>query len=115
MSSVGLDQRVIAKDGYPLAATRSVVALNIAPGQTQDALIGIPPTAAGKFALLDSNLFLHNSGLDGFGGMMAFINLGTTTPPPARTSNNFRPVDAKSNQRHGRCSSLGRYPWRYRR
>lgn len=83
MSSVGLDQRVIAKDGYPLAATRSVVALNIAPGQTQDALIGIPPTAAGKFALLDSNLFLHNSGLDGFGGMMAFINLGTTTPPPA--------------------------------
>ncbi len=89
ISLLGLDQRLIAMDGYPRAFTRRMVGMNIAPGQTQDALVVVPPTAAGKFALFDSNLILHNSSVSGYGGMLTFVNLSTTPPSaagPATTS-----------------------------
>ncbi len=83
LSLLGMDQRLIAKDGFPYTYTRRSVAANIAPGETQDALVVVPPGAAGKFALYDSNLILHTSSTTGYGGMLTFINLGTVTPPSA--------------------------------
>jgi hypothetical protein len=82
MGLLGLRQNFIAKDArlLPTSAVR-VTAETLAPGQTGDALVTVPATA-GKFALYDANLALHNNAGAGIGGMLTFVN---ATPGAAST------------------------------
>lgn len=74
MGLLGLRQNFIAKDARALpTAAVSVTAETLAPGQTGDALATIP-ASAGKFALYDANLSLHNDAGAGIGGMLTFVN-----------------------------------------
>jgi FtsP/CotA-like multicopper oxidase with cupredoxin domain len=84
MSTLGLSQTIIAQDGQPYAYSHNVVAETIATGQTLDTIITIPGSALqdDQFVLYDANMLLHNSTAAGFGGMMAFLTVGTGTPPP---------------------------------
>ena len=83
MSTLGLSQTIIAQDGQPYAYSHNVVAETIATGQTLDTIITIPGSAlqGDQFALYDANMLLHNSTDAGFGGMMAFLTVGTGAPP----------------------------------
>jgi len=85
MSTLGLSQTIIAQDGQPYAYSHNVVAETIATGQTLDTLIPVPASAleGDQFALYDANMLLHNTTAAGFGGMMAFLTVGTGTPPPS--------------------------------
>ena len=82
MGLLGLDQLLLASDGSPFPASRSVVAKTIAAGETLDAIATVPLTAPGdaRYALYDTNLLLHNSGQAGFGGMLTFLAIGPGTP-----------------------------------
>ena len=89
MAVLGLHQHVIANDGSPLPAERTMVAETIAPGQTQDVLISVPATAATstRYPVYDAALALNNSNVNGMGGMLAFIDAtgsptGTDTTGP---------------------------------
>jgi hypothetical protein len=77
MATLGLRQNFIAKDGSPLPQfNHNVAAETLAPGQTADALVQVPATAApgSRYALYDANLLnLRNSSQPGFGGMMSFV------------------------------------------
>ncbi len=81
MSLLGLNQNVIATDGSPLANAFTYVADSIAPGQTLDTITTIPAatTAGSRFALYDASLVQHNNNGAGFGGMLTFIQAGTST------------------------------------
>ncbi len=83
MSTLGLSQTIIAQDGQPYAYSHKMVAETIATGQTLDTLITIPGSAlqGDQFVLFDANMLLHNSIDQGFGGMMALLNVGTGIPP----------------------------------
>jgi FtsP/CotA-like multicopper oxidase with cupredoxin domain len=86
MGLLGLDQSVIATDGYPYLYPRQVVTWTIAPGQTTDTLVALPlladaPAGGGAYLLHDSSLMLHNSAGGGFGGMMTYIKPTTATEP----------------------------------
>lgn len=90
MAMLGARQTLIAEDGSALQFSLPVVAKTIAPGQTTDAIVTVPPTTAdgSKFALYDGSLMLHNYGNDkAFGGMLTFVNVaaapgaGDTTGP----------------------------------
>jgi len=85
MSTLGLSQTIIAQDGQPYTYSHKVVAESIATGQTLDTLITVPASAleGDQFALYDANMLLRNSNAAGFGGMMAFLKVGTGTPPPS--------------------------------
>jgi hypothetical protein len=77
MAVLGLRQNFVAKDaGLLPTLTRNVAAETLAPGQTGDALVMLPASAAdgSKFALYEGNLKLYNNG-DGsrFGGMLTFV------------------------------------------
>ncbi|MEZ4866172.1 MAG: multicopper oxidase domain-containing protein [Caldilineaceae bacterium] len=95
MALLGLHQTVIAMDGSPLAYSHRMVAETIAPGQSADVIVTIPnatlaPDGA-KFPLYDGDLLLHNSssaGMGGrltgsnpagYGGMLTFLAVGTST------------------------------------
>ena len=82
MGLLGLRQNFIAKDARLLPTSAvGVTAETLAPGQTGDALVTVPATA-GKFALYDANLALHNNAGAGIGGMLTFVN---ATPGAAST------------------------------
>jgi FtsP/CotA-like multicopper oxidase with cupredoxin domain len=86
MGLLGLDQSVIATDGYPLLYPRQAVTWTIAPGQTTDTLVALPllaeaPAGGGEYLLYNGNLMLHNGAGGGFGGMMTFITPITDTGP----------------------------------
>ncbi|MBI5069291.1 MAG: multicopper oxidase domain-containing protein [Deltaproteobacteria bacterium] len=89
MALLGLDQTLVAQDGNPLSIPRRAVAETVAPGQTLDALVAVPPTApaGARYPLYDASLMLVNtSGLGtaaGFGGMLTFLAVGTAPPPAA--------------------------------
>ncbi len=99
MSVLGLHQVLVATDGSPFSMSRGLVAETLGPGQTADAIVTVPggATAGSKFALYDANLMLRNSSAAGFGGMLAFLTVGTATPPgndttgPATTSTGLAP------------------------
>ena len=77
MGTLGLRQNFIAKDGSALpTANVGVTAETLASGQTGDALITVP--AAGRFAMYDASLSLHNSNAPGIGGMLTFVNAGAS-------------------------------------
>jgi len=83
---LGLDQSIIATDGFPLLYPRQVVTWTVAPGQTTDTLVSLPlladaPSGGGEYLLYDSNLMLHNGAGGSFGGMIAYITPITDTGP----------------------------------
>jgi FtsP/CotA-like multicopper oxidase with cupredoxin domain len=84
MSTLGLSQRAIAVDGRDFAYPHRMVSETIAPGQTLDALVTIPASAADgtKYALYDGNLLLRNTNASGLGGMLTFLTVVPSTPPP---------------------------------
>lgn len=86
MGLLGLDQSIIATDGFPLLYPRQAVTWTIAPGQTTDTLVSLPliadaPAGDGEYLLYESSLMLHNGAGGGFGGMMTFITPITDTGP----------------------------------
>ena len=85
MTTLGVDQQVIANDGSPLTYPHRMVAETFGPGQTVDILVDVSAGAVqgSKYPLYDGNLMLHNSAAPGFGGMLTFINVGTDPVPGA--------------------------------
>ena len=78
MSLLGGSQQIIAYDGNLLKYPHTVAAETFGPGQTVDALVRTTGMAAGsKLAVYDANLLLNNSTATGFGGMLAYINVGS--------------------------------------
>jgi hypothetical protein len=83
MSTLGLNQTIIAQDGFPYARSHKMVAETIATGQTLDTLVTIPAGAAGgtMYSIYDANMLLkNNSGTgtlnSGTGGMLTFLTIG---------------------------------------
>jgi hypothetical protein len=83
MSTLGVGQKAIAIDGSSFTHPHSMVSETIAPGQTLDAIVTIPASAATdtKYALYDGNLLLRNTNASGLGGMLTFLTVGTPPPP----------------------------------
>jgi FtsP/CotA-like multicopper oxidase with cupredoxin domain len=79
MSTLGLSQLLVGQDGSATAYPHAVVAETIAPGQTLDAIVSIPASAAlgAQFPLYDASLFLRNNKGTatnaGLGGMLTFL------------------------------------------
>lgn len=76
MTLLGMHQRVIATDAYPLNYPYEAVALNTASGQTWDTIATIPAgTEVGSmFPLYNRNLYVTNAGSFP-GGMTTFISV----------------------------------------
>ncbi len=93
---LGLRQSVLAADGSPSAYPRGMVAETLAPGQTADVLVVLPPTAAAstKYAVYDAALTLNNNGGADFGGMLAFIN---AAPNTTSTGDTVGPITSNVN------------------
>jgi len=83
MATLGIAQSAIATDGFVSPNPHSMVAETIATGQTLDALVTIPASAATntRYALYDANLMLRNSAATGLGGMLTFLKVGTAATP----------------------------------
>lgn len=97
MAVLGADQRVVALDGSQLKngavdISRRYVAETFGPGQTADAIVTVPTTAADrKLAVYDASLTLHDNNTAGTGGMLTFVNVtgsgsGTDVSGPATRS-----------------------------
>jgi len=91
MGVLGLRQVFVAKDASLLPTlNHNVVAETLAPGQTGDAIVTVPGSAAdgSKFAVYDASLNLFNSNAAGLGGMLTFVTATGTTavPGPAVTA-----------------------------
>lgn len=97
MGLLGLEQKLIARDGSPSTYPFKVVAQTIGPGETFDALVSVPavpPVGTTSYLLYDTSLRLHNNSARAavgapvsFGGMMSVISLGAGGPPtPAPTT-----------------------------
>ena len=99
MGVLGTQQRVLSSDGNALPFEESAVAKTIAPGETVDAIVSIP--AAGKYAVYDTSMLLHNNGpstagqID-FGGMMTFIEAGDAISAQAPTTSGTTLTPAKT-------------------
>ncbi len=80
LAVLGLHQRVLAADGSLLPSPRTMVAETLAPGQTADVLVTLPPTTATstRYPIYDGALVLNNSTGSAIGGMLAFINASGT-------------------------------------
>ncbi len=82
MALLGASQVVVGAGGHPRPAPQPLVAETVAPGQTLDAIVTVPATAADgtRLALYDAALKLHNGSgagaLAGFGGMLTFLQVG---------------------------------------
>jgi len=92
MSLLGFSQRAVATDGNLFGYSYSIASETIAPGATLDAIVSIPVSIAGgsRFALYDASLMLrNNTGLNtfaGFGGMLTFMDVGTSSGPGPDTT-----------------------------
>ena len=93
MSTLGVDQEVIALDGKPLDYSFRVAGATIGPGQTSDRMVTIPAEAGtqgtSRYPLYDGSMLLHNNGAPGFGGMLTFLTVADGDPPatgPTTTS-----------------------------
>ncbi len=81
MTVLGADQRVVALDGSRLEnggvdISRRYVAETFGPGQTADAIVTVPATAADRrLALYDASLTLHNNTTAGTAGMLTFLQV----------------------------------------
>jgi hypothetical protein len=107
MALLGLEQAVIANDGFPLAFQHKMVAETIGPGQTSDVLVSVAATEpqGRKFALYDGNFLLHNSAQAGYGGMLTFISVGAPPAPgPDVTGPNTSGMGLTPNPTNGSVS-----------
>jgi FtsP/CotA-like multicopper oxidase with cupredoxin domain len=77
MTMLGMRQRVIGRDAYPLTYPYDVVAETIPAGSTLDTIATVPGSAASgaKFPLYNRQLHLTN-GANFPGGMLTFIQVG---------------------------------------
>lgn len=91
MSVLGANQTQLATDGHRLPADRHFVAETFGPGETADVLVHVPTTAAAgtKLMVFDGGISLFNNGKKtnlatarSLGGMMTFIEVGTSTGTP---------------------------------
>ncbi len=84
MGVLGADQRLVAVDGSRLAnggtdISRHYVAETFGPGQTADAVVTVPVTAADRrLAVYDASLSLNNARSAGLGGMLTSIAVSGT-------------------------------------
>lgn len=69
----GLRMNLIAEDGNPYAYSRPQTSAILPAGKTLDALV--QPAAAGRYALFDRRLFMHNAGISP-GGLLQFLAVG---------------------------------------
>ena len=76
MGMLGLDQTIIAANGYLLPYSHGVVAETVPPGSTLDAIMIMP--ASGTYPLYDANQHIDNNGASGFGGMFTLVSPGTS-------------------------------------
>ncbi len=91
MSVLGANQTQLATDGHRFPADRRFVAETFGPGETADVLVHVPTTSAAgtKLTVFDGGISLFNNGKKtnlatarAFGGMMTFIEVGTSTGTP---------------------------------
>lgn len=82
MAVLGAHQSIIAADGAARTYPYRVVSESLPPGQSLDAIVTIPATAAAgsRFAVHEGSMMLHNAGGAAFGGMLTFLDVGTATP-----------------------------------
>jgi hypothetical protein len=90
MTMLGMHQRVIGRDAYPVTFPYDVVGETIPAGSTLDTIVTVPPGAAAgaKFPLYNRQLHLTNAGAFP-GGMLTFIEVlggGAPTSTPTATS-----------------------------
>jgi hypothetical protein len=79
MGMLGLDQTVIASNGYLLPYAYGTVAETVPPGGTLDTILTMP--ASGQYPLYDGNQHIDNNGAasaSGFGGMFTFVTPGVS-------------------------------------
>jgi hypothetical protein len=91
MSVLGASQRIVGDDGHALAQPYTVVAQTVGPGQTFDAIVGIPSSAAPgtKLAVFDASLKLRNrnrrpataTATTTYGGALGFITIDGVASP----------------------------------
>ncbi|NJD05335.1 MAG: hypothetical protein FIA97_02415 [Methylococcaceae bacterium] len=102
MAVLGLRQNFVAKDGGVLPQfSHDLVAESLAPGESADAILTVPPgaTNGNKFTLYDARLDLHNGTAPGMGGMLTFVSVGaatTTYPSTTGVTLNPNPTDGTS-------------------
>ncbi len=112
MTALGLRQQVLAIDGnrYTIDGvtpySQMVAAQTIQPGQTSDVLVAIPATPNVHYALYDANLLLNNNNVSAanFGGMLTFLDAGTTAGSGKPTTSNtaLAPSTTNGSGRRGR-------------
>jgi FtsP/CotA-like multicopper oxidase with cupredoxin domain len=81
MGLLGLDQSIIAANGYLLPSSFGVVAETVPPAGTMDTIVTMPDSG-GQYALFDGNQHIDNSGAAGLGGMLTFIGVPVVVPTP---------------------------------
>lgn len=93
MALLGLDQSIVAANGFLAPFAHRVVAETVMPGGTLDAVLAMP--ADGQYALYDANQTLDNNGATNaagtaLGGMLTFISpsvaLAAAAAPPVDTA-----------------------------
>jgi hypothetical protein len=73
MALLGLHQRVVARDGYPVSYPYDVVGETIPAGSTLDTAVALPASGTKSFPLYSRQLHLDNAGTPG-GGMLTFLD-----------------------------------------
>ena len=79
MGLLGLDQTIIASNGYLLPFAYGTVAETVPPAGTMDAIMTMP--ASGQYPLYDANQHIDNAGANTLGGMMTMV--GSPVIPPS--------------------------------
>ena len=87
MGVLGAGQTMIALDGAPLRDAHHYVAETIGPGQTADALLDVPASAAvdTDLTVYDTSMTLHNSNAAGIGGMLTTVQVAGVASPADST------------------------------
>lgn len=90
---LGLSQSIVRKDGAALPFPMGAVLAAIPPGQSVDATVAVPATAAQDtaYALYDASMRQHNNNQHlgtkvAFGGMLTFFQVTTGGAPPPDTT-----------------------------
>ncbi|MFN8597519.1 MAG: multicopper oxidase domain-containing protein [Anaerolineae bacterium] len=100
MSLLGLNQSVIAMNGYLSPFAHGAVAETVPPGSTMDTLVTMP--TGGQYPLYDGNQHIDTNGANALGGMMTFINVtAVAAPQPAvgvKTDIQVNPVPPSSDK-----------------
>ncbi len=89
MGLLGMDQSIIAANGFLSPFAHGAVAETVPPASTMDAIITMPATVGEQHPLYDANQHIDNNGAasaSGFGGMMTFITVTPAGPPPVQVT-----------------------------